>query len=728
MRDILRLIQRDLHRATSSVLASIVIFGLIVIPALFTWFNVSASWDPFSNTKNLKVAVASSDAGYESDLIPVRINIGDQALSALRANDDFDWVITSEEEAIDGTESGAYYAAIVLPESFSADMVTFFAEGHDSDPIAYYTNEKKNALAPTLTEQGAEGVSARITEVFTETLSDLALGLISSLSDFLTDDETRVTLAKLELRVSKIGSDLRGAAQTAEAFGSVIESSMTVVGGANDLVSGSSMAIEGVSTAVSNGSAAIEGLRSNVQTANQGLANALASTSDAYDDVSASVDNLFAELDSGSVSQADAIDTLAQEVQLQIDSYTRARDALRDEIAPMLPDSALDGINSVIVKVETAISRQQDVYDRLVSAAQAVRDNNSEAQASRQEVQETVAQAKQAIDDAENAYISNLKPQLDELSSTLDIIKVDIEAIGTDLASASSNLSAQSGSVLASLLRAFQTTGEISDSLKETADEFDELAASLARAADTGELDEISAIIGTDPSVLARSLAQPVGIERIAVFPVASFGAGMAPLYMVLALWVGALLMTVAIRVDVKADVLPIRPDLTPAQQYLGRYGIFALVGLAQASLVTTGLILFVQIEARHPVFLILTGWIISIVFTLLVYTAVAAFGNAGKALAVLLLVVQISGSGGAYPLAVLPEWFRQISPFLPATHAIDAVRSAIAGVYGGDLWASLGLLCLFAFPALLIGLVLRRPLIQFNRGLTEALESTKLM
>ena len=69
-----------------------------------------------------------------------------------------------------------------------------------------------------------------------------------------------------------------------------------------------------------------------------------------------------------------------------------------------------------------------------------------------------------------------------------------------------------------------------------------------------------------------------------------------------------------------------------------------------------------------------------------------------------------------------------QISPFLPATHAIDAVRSAIAGVYGGDLWASLGLLCLFAFPALLIGLVLRRPLIQFNRGLTEALESTKLM
>ena len=93
-----------------------------------------------------------------------------------------------------------------------------------------------------------------------------------------------------------------------------------------------------------------------------------------------------------------------------------------------------------------------------------------------------------------------------------------------------------------------------------------------------------------------------------------------------------------------------------------------------------------------------------------------------------LLLVVQISASGGAYPLEVLPGWFQAISPWLPATHAMNAMRSALAGTYHGDFWISLGWLALFLVPALALGLVLRRPLIGYNRNLKEALESTKLM
>ena len=117
-----------------------------------------------------------------------------------------------------------------------------------------------------------------------------------------------------------------------------------------------------------------------------------------------------------------------------------------------------------------------------------------------------------------------------------------------------------------------------------------------------------------------------------------------------------------------------------------------------------------------------------SLVFTLIIYTFVVAFGNAGKALAVLLLVIQISGSGGAYPLQLLPAWFQNVSPFLPATHAISAMRSAIAGTYGADFWISIGLLLAFLVPTLLLGLVLRRPLVSFNRGLVDAMASTKLM
>lgn len=156
MSTIFALMRRDLRKVFSNVIASIVIVGLIIIPSLFTWFNVIASWDPFANTANLKVAVASVDEGYQSSLVPVQVNIGDQVLSALAANDQLDWIVTDEDDAIDGTRSGEYYAAIVLPESFSADMLSFYADDAEVSSIAYYTNEKLNALAPKITGQGAE--------------------------------------------------------------------------------------------------------------------------------------------------------------------------------------------------------------------------------------------------------------------------------------------------------------------------------------------------------------------------------------------------------------------------------------------------------------------------------------------------------------------------------------------------------------------------------------------
>ncbi|MGO1638920.1 MAG: YhgE/Pip domain-containing protein, partial [Ancrocorticia populi] len=204
MRNILGLIVGDVRRASQSVMAWTVVFGLVIIPSLFAWFNVLASWDPFGSTGNLKVAVANSDAGYQSDVVPIPINVGDQVLSELRANDDLDWIITSEEDALDGTRSGEYYAAIVLPESFSEDMLTFYAEGAERTHIDYYTNDKKNSVAPIITGQGADAVSAQINEVFTKTLGDVALGLVSSLSDFLSDGDTEAVLTNLESRLGDI--------------------------------------------------------------------------------------------------------------------------------------------------------------------------------------------------------------------------------------------------------------------------------------------------------------------------------------------------------------------------------------------------------------------------------------------------------------------------------------------------------------------------------------------
>lgn len=728
MRTVLAIVRRDVRRASSNVMAVIVLFGLVIIPALFTWFNVIASWDPFGNTKNLKVAVASTDEGYQSDLVPIRINLGEQVLSALRANDDLDWVITSEDDAIDGTKSGAYYAAIVLPPEFSTDMMTFFTDGAERTRLTYYTNEKKNALAPKITGQGAEAVTAQISEVFTETLSDISLSLVSSLSDFLTDADTQAALTRLEARVGSLATQLRAGAQTTDMFTSLIQSSIPLVDSAAALIGDAGSAFADASHAAGSGAGAVDDLRTVLGSATQSFANAISRTSAGYDAVGDRIDELFARAGDVSGSQQEVLTTLADGVQQQIDAYTSVRDRLVDEVGPRLPDAAQPALDEVVSRLDEAIDRQQIAHDRLTGAAEDLAAGTTSAQDRHAALTDAVAAAKSALHKAQKSYTDVLKPQLDRLSGTLAAIDGDIAAVRGDLSAASSRLTGAAGSVSSALANAQATTTQISRTLGQTADTFDRLKAALADAADTGDLSEVSKVIGADPGVLATSLADPVRVDRIAVFPVTSFGAAMAPFYAVLALWVGALLMTVAIRVDVPPGAVPGHPEPTLTQAYLGRFGIFALLSLAQSTLVMLGLILFVQIEPVHPFLLLFAGWVISLVFTLLIYTAVVAFGNAGKALAVLLLVIQISGSGGAYPLQLLPAWFQNISPFLPATHAINALRAALAGIYAGDYWVSLGWLAVFIAPALLLGLVLRRPLISFVRGIVEATESTKLM
>ena len=720
MRGILHLIRRDLRHSVMNVMAIIVMFGLVVIPSLFTWFNVLASWNPFDNTKNLTVAVASTDEGYQSDLVPIRVNVGEQVLSQLRANDQLNWVITSEDDAIDGTKAGRYYAAIVLPKSFSADMLTFYADGAERTELAYYTNEKKNALAPKITGQGAEGVSAQISEVFTETLSDVALSLISSLSDYLTDADTQAALTRVESRVGSLAAQLRSGAQTADMFGALVQGTIPLAQSASALVSGAGSAFGDAADAAGSGAGAVQQLAGTLQQATGAIADALAQTAAGYEAVGTSIDDLYAQLGTLSGDQSAALTTLAARVQQQIDGATTLRTTLVDDVRPQLPAAGQQALDDVVAQLDRAIL--------LVQAAQDITAGNADAQASHQQVKDLIAQAKDAIAQAQNSYSGTLKPQLDALGSTLATIDDDVSAVRGDLSQAAAGLSGASDSVVATLQGAQGVTARLSTALTDAAGRFDGVQQAIARAVQTGDLAGLSDVIGSDPSVLATSLAEPVRVDRVAVFPVVSFGAGMAPLYIVLALWVGALLMTVAIRVDVGRDTLPGDPDLTPTQKYLGRYGIFALTGLAQSTLVIGGLILFVRIAPAHPFLLLLAGWVTSLVFTLIIYTFVVAFGNAGKALSVLLLVIQISGSGGAYPLQLLPAWFQNISPFLPATHAISAIRSAIADTYGSDFWVSLGLLLAFTLPTLLLGLVLRRPLISFNRGLVDAMASTKLM
>ena len=734
MRTIWAIYRADLHRVHRSLIASVVVFGLVVIPSLFTWFNVAASWDPFGNTKSLRIAIANTDAGYKSDLVPLHVNIGDSVVSALRKNDSFDWVIDSEDAAIEGTRSGEYYAAIVIPSDFSREMLTFFDGGATSAPMTYYVNEKKNGISPKIAGQGAEAVSAQVNQIFVQTLSEVAFDTATSVGGALSSPTAVNTVTALDSRVQNVASRLRTAADSADAYASLVGSSVTLIDSTVTLVDGLGSAKGSAQSAVSSAQAGAGGLGSAASAAVSSVSDAISSSQSSLSSLSTAVDNVYTN---GSTSVSDAASTLRSQASVldtQASSFASIKSTLEALPGSPVSQSSLD-------RLQAASERLTEVANGLRAAASELDSKVANADAGRATVKGLIAQARSAVDGLSSDFETNLRPQLESLASTLASAQSSLSAARTSLEGATSTASNGSGSAREGLTQLRDNLAGAATSLREAAGKLDSLHTSINEALAGGDLTTLGTIIGNNPEALAAAIAAPVGIETTSVYPVENFGSQMAPLYTILALWVGSVLMIVSIRSDVTdsnvAEGLPegdaLRATLTAkpvglAAGYLGRYLIFGTIALAQATLVGLGDLYFLKVQHAHPLQFMGTLWLTAVVFSFLLYTLIATFGNAGKALGVLLLVLQISGAGGAFPLAILPPFYSSISPFLPATHAITALRASIAGYAGHEYGDAMWFLASFILFAAFLGLALRPLLVRKNRRMVEKLEATKLL
>ena len=728
MNNIVSLIRQDFRQATRNTISAMVLLGVVLIPSFFAWFNVLSSWQPFDNVDNLKVAVASADEGYESSLFPMRMNVGDQVVSQLRANSDIDWQFVSKDDAIEGTKSEEYYAAIVLPPDFSQKMMTFLTPGATPVEIDLYVNEKKNALSSLITGEAASDVSTQINTSFTQTLDEVGLALVSSLATHLEDSDAQETLTSLESAVGRISVQLNSGADTAEVFAVLLSSGETLLSSAGSLASSSSEALRDTAGAIGQGAGAVNSAQDVLARASERLSRVFAMNAESYETLRAEIDRIF-----GSAPTAQSGTDLSQAsatVDEQIAAYIQLRDQLRSQAsAAGLDPVTRDAVGLLADRVDAVIDRQEGLKQRLDAAASPAVQGPVDRAATRSAILQDVDAAQAAIAGARDQYTNNLRPQLERLASDLSAVQSNFAGIGQDLRAAEQSLAAGSGSLSAGLADGETAVRLLASDLRDSADTFAELEAALGSAANTGDLSEVKEIIGSSPATFAAELASPVSLKTIPVFKVDNFGSQMAPLYTVLGLWVGALLLAVLIKTEVSRETLPaLARPLKPWQEYFGRYAIFGGLALLQSAILFVGLIGFVGVRPAHPFLLILAGLVMSFVFSLITYTLVLTFGEAGKAIGVLLLVIQISAGGGAYPLAVLPQWFQNISPFVPVSHATTAVRAAIGGIYDADYWKALGWLLLFTVPFLFIGLVLRLVVRKFNDDLNSSLEGTKLM
>lgn len=619
MKNIWKIFRSDISHIKNNVIALIVILGLTVVPALYAWFNIAASWDPYSNTGGIKVAVANADEGYESSIAPIKINMGDTVISNLRANEQMDWVFTGKKKAVEGVRSGKYYAAIVIPKSFSRDMMTVFSDDVTHSKLVYYSNQKENAIAPKVTDKGADSIRSQIDEIFTKTISQIGLDVMNSLSSYLDQDGTKTMIGNLAGNTENSADDLRGLASTMTAFSDMMDSMQGILDTTSSLLEQSGESTDTGLDVLSDAGDGIDSLSSTLAGTTEAVSQVLGDSGSYYRAVSQVINETFDSMENNTQDAASSLAGLSEVTQSVIDKYTDFRDSLAS-IRDSLPAGG-ELLDPFISNMEELIAGQQALKDKLDETAGKITDTAADISTYHSQLGQMAEDSVQQIASVQSDYEENLQAELEELFQTLGdtgtsvakmMGKLDDSLLGLK------NISDGAALDLADVRKALDTSASL---LTEAADQIEGVSKTLGDAADSQDSDMLQNLIGSDPASLSAALAAPVKLQRTAVYPVENYGSSMAPFYSSLAIWVGGIVLVAMMKVNVSKKTTDSLKNVKEYQMYLGRYILFLLMGLFQSGLICLGDLYYLGIQCEHPFLFVVAGWMASIAFVNLIYT-----------------------------------------------------------------------------------------------------------
>ncbi|MCC6107125.1 MAG: YhgE/Pip domain-containing protein [Atopobiaceae bacterium] len=728
----------DAHNVFKNVISLVVCVGMIVIPSFYAWFNIWGSWDPYKNTANLKVAVVNLDEGYTSDLIPVDVNLGERTESELKASKSIGYtIVDSEDEAVEGVKSGTYYAAVVIPADFSERMLTYFADSTDKPEVYFYQNEKANAIAAIVTDKASAAVQKDINQSFASSLTSAAAGVLDQVGNYLNSDDVRTLATQLDSALAQTQKRLSDTSGNLRSYAAISGSASQLLDQLDSDGSGTLSSALDASGMLRSGTDGVQSLSDALDGATSSINDSFANSASDFDNVKSALDEAFDAAAGHTDQLVDAltqakgtVDSRVAKLQDLYDSMV-GTDAIakkyRDQLIGSPEWETVNSYEGLIAKVKQALDDAKKLDDGLGKAISDIQNTQSSASDARTTLDGLVDQAKTSITNISSDYEQGLRSSLSDMNSSLQDAASKADAMKTQLDNVSSSLKDTAAT-------ASKSMGDVQGSLLDAADQLDGAAAKLGDihtqiqdALDSGDLDQLRTILSANAEDLASFISTPVSMDRTAVFAVANNGSGMAPFYSTLAIWIGGVVLCALVK-TAPSDRFLKKIHARPTDSYIGRIIFFLVIGFFQSTLVIAGDLWFLGVQCQHPMLFFLTGWLESFIFINIIYALTASFGDVGKAIAVVLMVIQVAGSGGTFPKEMLPGVFQKLYPFLPFVHGEDAMRACIAGIYQNDYWFCMLRLACFIIPALLLGLILRRPVIHLNHWLEEKLESTKLM
>lgn len=590
MKNIIKVFLNDCKHIGRNVVALVVVMGLAVLPSLYAWFNILSNWDPYGpeSTSNIKVAVAYDDTGI--NISGMDINISTNIVEALKTNDTIGWVFTdSTDEAIEGVWSGDYYAALIMPADFSKDMVSFLADNMTHPEIIYYTNQKKNAIAPKITDKAKTAVQQQVNATFISTLTEAIMK----------------------------------SADVADNIGNKNKADSTLESGSDSM--------------------------------NNSL-----------------IDILIAKF---------------QVINTQVVTF----------------DNVLSALSNIMTTAQTSADTAKGISPDISGTFEGER-------AILNELNKTIGQSS-LID---SSLFSTISHDIDAVSGYMNSISSIYNDMGYNIDDFNKSISQMGESINNTLVM----VRNIEDNLNETTNK-------LVEFKNSGVYSLLQTAISFNTDELASFISAPVAITTEDLYPITNYGSAMSPFYSILSIWVGALILVAIIHVKVHPfDGIKVNS----VEAFFGRYITFFLIGQAQALLITLGDLFFIGIQCIHPFKFWFAAAFTSFVFTMITYSLTVAFENVGEAAAVVIMVIQVAGAGGTFPIQCLPAIYQAIYKYLPFTYAMDALRECVGGTYSWYYWKCILALLVYVGICLFIGLVIAKPCRKLNAIVDKSKEKSEIM
>lgn len=729
-----RIFLRDLKRIMTNPVAIIVTIGVCIIPSLYAWVNILANWDPYESTSTVPVAVVIEDTGDDVPGVGYT-NAGSMVHDRLQDDTQLGWNFVDKDTALIGVQSGTYYAAFVIPADFTHSLSDVLDGDTNQAHIAYYVNEKANAISPKVSDTASSTLETQISDEFvrvvSKTVSEKLQTSIQSTTQNLdtTKNNVSTSLREVSTTLSQLADSL-GTSQT------TIDSTHNAITSSRSTLSDIRSAATSLSGSLSETLDATHTTRGKAQTLSAQLNASLGTSSATITGVSSNANYDIGKISGtigwatgklhGTVTQLkglkDTTDSLKSSLQSTRDSLAAVQTS--DAVTEALRQKALQKIDAQLSLLQQLSTDQLAHIDRLTQLADSIDQGNDAVRTLSDSVNTSIQSSSQTLADLQSSLATTTMPQL---SSSFD----SFSNAGGKLAGTAGSLAPLLDQADATLVQLDSTLTQGSTAVSQTATVVRDAADSLQKLAkDTDAvqsaetLDSIKDILNLNPEELSKFMGSPVEMVNRPVFPVDNYGSGVTPFYTNLALWVGGFVLVAIYKLEVDTEHVG---RIKPWQGFIGRWFLLNLFGQVQAIICCVGDVLL-GIQCLSPIAFVVAGMVESFVYVFFIYAISVAFKHIGKALGVLLVVLQIPGASGTYPIEMMPGFFQALHPWLPFTYGISAMREAIAGFYGSTYGICLGVLLIYLIPAFLIGVTARKYLLNVNALFDRRLAESDLM